>query len=105
MAEQKFSAFKIEAGDYLVPGNDGITLFRVCKGQEEHVAENGLDIDITPCWDVFRWYGRLTQAKVEDRIAEDVENWDRWEFMENARTKAEAEKETARLCPGFDDEE
>lgn len=104
MAEQKFTSFKIEAGNYLVPGNDEITLFRVCKGQEENIGEDGNTIDTTPCWDVFRWFGRLTQAKVEDRIVDDLEDWGRWEYMESAPKKAEAEQITARLCPGFDDD-
>jgi hypothetical protein len=103
-AEQKFSSFKIEAGDYLVPGNDKITLFRVCKGTEDNIAEDSETVVSTPCWEVFRWYGRLTQKEVNEKIANDVVEWDRWEFMENAPTKAEAMQATARLCPGFDDD-
>lgn len=74
--ERKYALAKIEAGDYLLPGNDGKTIWRLVKGEDG--PSYGLDPEQFPddftIWGVYRWEGR-GHPETEDDLMLDGEQW------------------------------
>ena len=65
--ERKYALRRIKAGDYIFFGNDQTTLWRV------HTYEDGPSF-----WAIRRWETPI----VLGQTAIEIENWDRWEFVE-----------------------
>lgn len=78
--ERKFVLTKVGPGDYLLPSNDGKTLWRLSTYEDG--PSHGLDWprDRT-FWQVKRWDRPIT---ADDSLAIDVEDWDRWETVEES---------------------
>lgn len=77
--ERKYALARIEAGDYLLPGNDGATLWRIRKyedGPSHGVDSMPRDREF---WGVWKWIGSswIGPAAVWN-IAE--ENWNAWDL-------------------------
>ena len=74
--ERKYALTKVAAGDYLLPSNDGLTIWRIAKYEDG--PSKGLDIprDRT-FWGVWLWSGVYETA-----VYVDTEAWDRWEMCE-----------------------
>lgn len=68
--ERKYALTKVNAGDYLLPSNDGQTIWRFRTYEDG--PTHGLDWprDRT-LWGYYRWTGR------GDLV--DLEDWDHWE--------------------------
>lgn len=70
--ERKWVLSKIAAGDYLLPSNDGRTLWRITRYVDGPSA--GLDIPRDrDFWAVRHWQEEVGRGDVVD-----VEDWDRW---------------------------
>lgn len=81
--ERHYVMTKIAPGDYLQPSNDGLTLFRICRGDEVTGDENERRISI---WQVWRWRGAVQPGEFAD-----PNDWDRWELLASwfdSRTRA-----------------
>lgn len=63
--ERKYALRKIQAGDWLLYGNDGKTVWRLCR-YEDFTA-----------WQVWRWPKTAQPSTVED--IDDRDRWDLWE--------------------------
>jgi hypothetical protein len=83
--DRKYALSRIAAGDYLLPSNDGQTIWRIARYQDG--PSSGLDLprDRT-YWGVWRWTGRVALAHYVD-----IEDWDQWDFHDGFhQTRAEA---------------
>lgn len=75
--ERKYALSRIRAGDYVLPGNDGQTLWRVTRYQDgpssglEHMVR---DKDF---WGLWKWPAPISEGSFID-----LQDWDRWEFYE-----------------------
>lgn len=99
-AEPKFATVKIEAGDYLLPANDKIHLWRIKKGHIINITENGSEVE-TPAWELYRWTRWLRGDENDgDRISNSIFDWNCWEFEESTITKKECLVRSAELIPG-----
>lgn len=82
--ERKYALTKIAAGDYLLPSNDGQTIWRIRTytdgpsfGIEDWISDRDL-------WAIWRWVGARTPYV-------DVDDWERWETVEEGHeTRREA---------------
>lgn len=82
--ERKYSLIKIAKGDYLLPGNDGRTVWRL--GTYTDGPSNGLTDWPRDrlVWGVWKWVGDST-------VYVDTGSWERWEMHEGCLpTRAEA---------------
>lgn len=71
MLERRHQMTRIEAGEYLLPSNDGQTLWRITKFE---------DIDNRKYWSAWRWRGPLTEAqRVMNTDPDSFLEWHRWE--------------------------
>lgn len=95
--ERKYALIKIEAGDYLLPGNDGRTLWRVRRGVEEHIAEDSLGIVTRDVWELWRCSFRLDDDSVADLIQPDEDS--QWEHIEAVGDRAQGIKRALELEP------
>lgn len=86
--ERKYQLIKIEAGDYLLPGNDGETLWRVVKSEDG--PSYGLDPEQFPndftIWLTYRWEGRRPPGTEDDLMLGDG----RWVDCASSETRAAA---------------
>lgn len=86
--ERKYALTKIEAGDYLLLGNDGKTLWRVVKSEDG--PSHGLDPKVFPKdfveWQAWKWTGREHPETVDDLVLGD----DRWDYWERGDSREEA---------------
>lgn len=86
---------KVARGDYLLPSNDGATLWRIYSYTDGPSC--GLDPEVFPmdftAWALRRWTGSGgLQAPV------DIEDWDRWEEVAvGLKTRAAAIAEALRI--------
>jgi hypothetical protein len=91
--ERKYALTKIAPGDYLLPSNDGRTIWRIAKGDAP-------DDTAATYWDLFRWTNtpERFQAMAENPWAGDVLDWNLWECVDSlSRTRAEAIREAMRM--------
>jgi hypothetical protein len=88
---RKYALTKIKRGDYLLPSNDGRTIWRLCAYEDG--IEQGLDHDLGTVWGVWKWTGSGTTV--------DPEDWGAWEMWEGSlRTRAEAIQAALRMGGG-----
>lgn len=75
-AERKYALTKLAAGDYLLPSNDGTTLWRVRIYEDgpSHGMEIPADRDF---WGIWKW-----AEAIEPGSYVDTKDWSRWEFFE-----------------------
>jgi hypothetical protein len=82
--ERRYVLTKLRAGDYLLPANDGNTLWRIARYTEDGSAEWP---DGTPVrgefWGAWRWRGTMA-----DRIEPEWYEWELW--AQGYGTRAEA---------------
>lgn len=85
--KRKYALRKIAKGDYLLPSNDGRTIWRL-SSYEKGIA-NGLDHDLV-VWGAYKWTG--------DGRMVDPDDWGCWEMMEGGLpTRAEAIRAALRM--------
>lgn len=90
-AERRYSLRRLRAGDYLLPGNDGQTLWRIASYQDG--PSHGLDWprDRT-LWGAWKYTGRIDwqQDMTADRFAEllDWNDWEPWDTGHETRREA-----------------
>lgn len=79
-ADRKYSLTKLVAGDYLLPSNDGKTLWRLRRGFNEQIADERGKIKKEFTWEVWRW----TLGIVDGGRGQipDPEDWDEWELWD-----------------------
>jgi hypothetical protein len=86
--ERKYALAKIEAGDWLLPGNDGKTLWRLVKSEDG--PSYGLDPDTFPddftVWLAYKWEGR-GRPETEDDLLLDGVQWS-CHIQESSREEA-----------------
>lgn len=81
---RRYALTKIRPGDYLVPANDGETLYRLSTYTEDGSVE-GL---VGTFWGVWRYKGR---RPLDALGLEDLEDWNEWEMVEMLlRTRRQA---------------
>jgi hypothetical protein len=79
--ERKYALTKIAAGDYLLPSNDGRTIWRLSSYEDG--IDQGLDHDLGTVWGVWKWTG--------DGRTVDPDDPGCWEMLEGTlSTRAEA---------------
>lgn len=83
--ERKYALVRLKAGDYILPSNDGQTLWRIARYTDG--PSSGLDLPRDrEFWGVWRWTGRVIEGEYLD-----TEDWQSWEFfqgMYDARSEA-----------------
>jgi len=86
MPERKYAMIRLGAGDYLLPSNDGETMWRLSSYEENGSAwwtdEAGKEHRIKGTfWNVSRMAMTKLQALVESTVTtdEDILDWDEWE--------------------------
>lgn len=78
--ERKYALTRVRRGDYLLPSNDGRTLWRIYSYEEDGSGEwcrDGKWVKITGTyWGLMKYdpYGPVDFAKLPDDFLE----WDRW---------------------------
>lgn len=91
MIERKYALVKIKSGDWLLPGNDGKTLWRLATYVDGPV--NGLDIPRDrEFWSVSKWDESYDWERiVNDPMRGDPLDWDYWEgYAGLIETRADA---------------
>jgi hypothetical protein len=78
-SERKYVMTRVGRGDYLLPGNDGTTLWRLRTYEDG--PSHGLDWprDLT-FWGIWKWDRSLVADSDLDTV--DPGDWDRWEHVE-----------------------
>lgn len=74
--ERKYVLTRIGPGDYLLPSNDKLVLWRISKytdGPASGIEDWPRDREV---WGLRRWNTPIVPGKT----AIEVDNWDRWEF-------------------------
>ena len=88
--ERKYALTRIEAGDYLLPSNDGRTLWRLSTYADG--PSYGLVVDWKAdrkFWGVWKFDGYFDGSF----YPEDMLDWERWEMMDGScATRQEAVK-------------
>jgi hypothetical protein len=79
--DRKYRMIRLSAGDYLLPGNDGETLFRIAKYVEDGSLETyGGDTITGEFWAAWYWPRPLVAFRhAYDPMAE----WDAWHQIED----------------------
>lgn len=79
--EPKYAMTRLAKGDWLLPDNNGVTLWRICRGQPSEG------------WELWKWVHRIG----ENMPAPSPE-WADWEFVQGYHeTRAEAVRESMRI--------
>lgn len=76
--ERKYAMTHIDKGDYLLPSNDGQTIWRIRKYDEEFIGPDSETVEVKEQWGIWRWQGSTLTAF----SAAEIEDWSRWEFYE-----------------------
>jgi hypothetical protein len=83
---RKHALTKVTAGDYLLPSNDGRTLWRIVKSEETVPVESGHDItrDQTTktvlLWSTWRWTRSMPGLPIDANLV--GLDWEDWELTE-----------------------
>jgi hypothetical protein len=90
--ERKYALTKVAPGDYLLPSNDGCTIWRIARYEDG--PSKGLDIPRDrEFWGVWRWAGAECFVGYVD-----TGDWSRWNMVESGcDTRAEAIREALRV--------
>jgi hypothetical protein len=89
--ERKYALTKVEQGDYLLPSNDGRSIFRIARYRDW--PPEGEPRDERWFWGAWRWDGSFV-----DGTAVDTGEWDRWNLEAPwCETRDEAIREALRL--------
>ncbi len=90
---RKYALTKIKRGDYLLPSNDGRTIWRLCAyedGPSTGITDWPGDVTF---WGVWKWTG------AGDTV--DPQDWEPWEMMESMLpTRAEAVRAALKMGGG-----
>ena len=85
--DRKYVLTKFARGDYLLPSNDGQTIWRLATYEDG--IEQGLDHDLGTVWGVWKWVGHGSTI--------DPAEWGNWEMWDGSLpTRAEAIKVVLR---------
>lgn len=86
--ERRYALIKIKAGDYLLPANDGKTLWRV-KTYEDGPSHGLMDMERDQMfWGVWRWEGNPIVGTID---VEEIVEIDRWRMVAtHHRTRRQA---------------
>jgi hypothetical protein len=80
--QRRYRMVKVAAGDWLLPGNDGRTLWRVYRYREEGDAYWTYDLD-TPIlgdfWAIARYERPIGDLDADEVFMEDFLDWGKWE--------------------------
>lgn len=91
--QRKYALTKIQSGDYILPGNDGQTLYRLTTyedGPSHGLVDWPRDRTF---WGVWRYTRRVSEGG-----SLDVDNWDDWEMVGTyCETRKDAIDEALRL--------
>lgn len=68
MTDRKYALTKVRTGDYLLPSNDGKTLWRITRLASP-----------TEGWDLYRWLGKVAPGNYAD-----PDDWAQWDYFEGA---------------------
>jgi hypothetical protein len=92
-AQRKYALIKVSRGDYLLPSNDGLTLWRIAQyteGPSTGLYDWPTDRQV---WGAWKWEGRMPPGEFEDPVA-----WDQWSLWSGmCESRAEAIREALRL--------
>lgn len=93
--ERKYALIRIQAGDYLLPGNDGKMMFRIASYTDG--PTNGLDIPRDrKFWGCWEWAERPEMLRTVD----DPTDWGHWEQIEGlCETRQQAIDSALRYSP------
>lgn len=93
--ERKYALTKIAAGDYLLPSNDGKTMWRITTYTEGPSS----GIDAWPrdkqVWGIWKWMGPVGLGS-----AVDTEDWSRWDFFDGLNDTRQAAIDAALKLKG-----
>jgi len=100
--ERRYALTKIAAGDYLLPGNDARSLWRITRGEETVPVESGADrwrheyTRRVIVWEAWRYTaGRITNPP---DLPDDFLDWSHWSCEASwCDTRAEAIREALRM--------
>ncbi len=98
ITQRKYALVKVKPGDYLLPGNDRTTLWRITRYEDgkRHGLEEGPEI--VTRWELRKWHAPISDAELQ-RV--DVDAWELWENEASSLlTRAEAIEEAMRLGAG-----
>jgi hypothetical protein len=84
--ERKYALSKVKPGDYILPSNDGKTIWRIARyteGPSSGIVDWPRDREV---WGYWRWDG-----EVDPGCYIDTGDWNRWEMVGGiCETRAEA---------------
>jgi hypothetical protein len=97
--ERRYTLTKVEAGDYLLPSNDGRSLWRIKRATELEPVRSGVgelehettrEVHVWEAWRyIERWTGYAVGRVVE--LPDDFLEWQHWSLEESWHsTRAEA---------------
>jgi hypothetical protein len=99
--QRRYVLTKIEPGDYLLPGNDGRSLWRIKRGTELEPVRSGGGCLVhewtrtVHVWEAWRYLGRISAGR---DLPDDFLEWSEWELMASwCATRAKAIREAVRL--------
>lgn len=88
MSERKYSLHRIGPGDYLLPSNDGQTIWRIQQYEEDGSAEVELWSGKRKrlkgrYWAAYRYAGPRRYSVGRFPVADDVSEWANWEMFDS----------------------
>jgi hypothetical protein len=90
-AARKYVLTKLGAGDYLLPSNDGRTLWRISKYEELGTGARGMFSEHV--WGIWKY-----DERVQKGVPVDTEDWSRWQMVEGPHdTRAESIKRAMEI--------
>ena len=81
MVERKYALTRVASGDYLLPSNDGKTLWRIKRYFDEE-ADAELSLKPGWYWAAWRFLGSLDADTLD---VDDWEQWDMWSWRITTR--------------------
>jgi hypothetical protein len=96
MSERKFALTKVAPGDYLLPGNDERSLWRIAQYQDGE----SFGLDMTGDRTYWGAWIYTRRGAILALLPEDFLEWDYWQMeASSCRTRAEAIAEVERMMP------
>ena len=96
---RKYALTRIGKGDYLLPGNDRETLWRIASYEDG--PGHGLEVDWSSdrtFWGVWKYEKPLSRVRHPQEIADAVEDWGVWSMEDGSYyTRREAIDRAMRL--------